>query len=171
MPAPRQGRLPHAPPTVCQPEPAFSLPQKEDLARMYRLFSRIPKGLDPMASLFKTHIEAQGAGGLAAGLESLMGPKGDAGRGSGEGAQGPGTAMGMMRDRVGGGEDPRAARRVASRTRRLLASHRGSHPTQPRDVVWCGKNGRQTPRRCRPGRGGRGDGGGGGEAGTRQGSR
>lgn len=34
--------------------------QKEDLARMYRLFSRIPKGLDPVADAFKKHVESEG---------------------------------------------------------------------------------------------------------------
>ncbi len=34
--------------------------QKEDLARMYRLFQRIPKGLDPVADIFKKHVEAEG---------------------------------------------------------------------------------------------------------------
>ncbi|CAL8463270.1 g2804 [Coccomyxa elongata] len=34
--------------------------KKEDLARMYRLFQRIPKGLDPVADIFKKHVEAEG---------------------------------------------------------------------------------------------------------------
>lgn len=34
--------------------------QKADLARMYRLFNRVDKGLDPVASMFKKHVEAQG---------------------------------------------------------------------------------------------------------------
>jgi cullin 1 len=34
--------------------------KKEDLARMYRLFSRIPKGLEPVADAFKRHVEADG---------------------------------------------------------------------------------------------------------------
>ncbi len=34
--------------------------QTEDLARMYRLFQRIPKGLDPVAELFKQHVEGEG---------------------------------------------------------------------------------------------------------------
>lgn len=33
----------------------------DDLARMHRLFSRIPKGLDPVADAFKEHVEAEGA--------------------------------------------------------------------------------------------------------------
>jgi len=32
----------------------------EDLARMYRLFNRIPKGLDPVAEIFKKHVEGEG---------------------------------------------------------------------------------------------------------------
>ncbi|XP_059625728.1 cullin-1-like isoform X2 [Cornus florida] len=31
-----------------------------DLSRMYRLFSEIPKGLEPVASLFKQHVTAEG---------------------------------------------------------------------------------------------------------------
>lgn len=32
----------------------------EDLSRMYRLFSRIPEGLVPVAEIFKTHITEMG---------------------------------------------------------------------------------------------------------------
>ncbi|XP_061369357.1 cullin-1-like [Gastrolobium bilobum] len=32
----------------------------EDLTRMYRLYHRIPKGLDPVANVFKQHITAEG---------------------------------------------------------------------------------------------------------------
>ncbi|KAG5559924.1 hypothetical protein RHGRI_003275 [Rhododendron griersonianum] len=32
----------------------------EDLSRMYRLFSKIPKGLDPVSSIFKQHVTAEG---------------------------------------------------------------------------------------------------------------
>lgn len=32
----------------------------EDLARMYRLFQRIPQGLQPIAEIFKEHVEAEG---------------------------------------------------------------------------------------------------------------
>lgn len=32
----------------------------EDISRMYRLFSRLPHGLDPVASLFKQYIEEEG---------------------------------------------------------------------------------------------------------------
>ncbi|KAG2490035.1 hypothetical protein HYH03_011500 [Edaphochlamys debaryana] len=32
----------------------------EDLARMYRLFQRIPKGLDPVADIFKEHVDNEG---------------------------------------------------------------------------------------------------------------
>mmetsp|Transcript_8359 Transcript_8359/g.21552 ORF Transcript_8359/g.21552 Transcript_8359/m.21552 type:complete len:763 (+) Transcript_8359:378-2666(+) len=34
--------------------------KKDDLARMYRLFSRIPKGKEPMAAIIKKHIEDEG---------------------------------------------------------------------------------------------------------------
>lgn len=34
--------------------------KRDDLARMYRLFGRIPKGLDPIAYLFRRHIEVEG---------------------------------------------------------------------------------------------------------------
>ncbi|KAL5155686.1 Cullin-1 [Glycine soja] len=33
----------------------------EDLSRMYRLYHKIPKGLDPVANVFKQHITAEGA--------------------------------------------------------------------------------------------------------------
>lgn len=39
---------------------ATSTWQTEDLARMYRLFNRIPKGLDPVAEIFKKHVEVEG---------------------------------------------------------------------------------------------------------------
>jgi len=32
----------------------------EDLARMFRLFSRVPRGLDPIADIFKQHVESEG---------------------------------------------------------------------------------------------------------------
>ncbi|KAG5628238.1 hypothetical protein H5410_013456 [Solanum commersonii] len=32
----------------------------EDLSRMYRLFSKIPQGLDPVANIFKQHVTAEG---------------------------------------------------------------------------------------------------------------
>ncbi|THG14346.1 hypothetical protein TEA_018900 [Camellia sinensis var. sinensis] len=32
----------------------------EDLSRMYRLFSKIPGGLDPVSSIFKQHVTAEG---------------------------------------------------------------------------------------------------------------
>ncbi|KAB1214024.1 Cullin-1 [Morella rubra] len=32
----------------------------EDLARMFRLFSKIPRGLDPVSSIFKQHVTAEG---------------------------------------------------------------------------------------------------------------
>ncbi|PKI41796.1 hypothetical protein CRG98_037796, partial [Punica granatum] len=32
----------------------------EDLSRMFRLFSKIPRGLDPVANMFKQHVTAEG---------------------------------------------------------------------------------------------------------------
>lgn len=58
---------------MCKPHPtshSFHYPlsplplptsQKSDLARMYKLFKRIPKGLEPMADIFKKHVEEEGA--------------------------------------------------------------------------------------------------------------
>ena len=34
--------------------------QTDDLARMHRLFNRIPKGLEPVAEMFKKHVEGEG---------------------------------------------------------------------------------------------------------------
>ena len=34
--------------------------QKADLARMYRLFSRVTRGLEPVAAIFKKHVENEG---------------------------------------------------------------------------------------------------------------
>ena len=48
-------------PTFCLPAcTTTALLQTEDLARMYRLFSRISKGLDPIADCFKEHVESEG---------------------------------------------------------------------------------------------------------------
>lgn len=41
--------------------PPSSLLQKFDLTRMYRLFGRIPNGLNPMAVMFEKHVEEEGA--------------------------------------------------------------------------------------------------------------
>ena len=38
----------------------FCCSQTDDLARMYRLFHRIPKGLEPVADIFKSHVESEG---------------------------------------------------------------------------------------------------------------
>ena len=35
-------------------------PQTEDLSRMYRLFHRIPNGLNPVADTFRKHVEDEG---------------------------------------------------------------------------------------------------------------
>ena len=37
----------------------------EDLSRMFRLFSRLPEGLAPMADIFRVHVEALGMGLIA----------------------------------------------------------------------------------------------------------
>ena len=34
--------------------------KKDDLSRMYRLFRRIPKGLEPVANIFKQHVTSKG---------------------------------------------------------------------------------------------------------------
>jgi len=34
--------------------------KKADLARMFRLFGRVPKGLEPMAEIFRQHVEEEG---------------------------------------------------------------------------------------------------------------
>ena len=52
--------------TVCTPDleqlcqSAVHVVQKTDLARMYRLFQRIPKGLEPVAESFRKHVESEG---------------------------------------------------------------------------------------------------------------
>ncbi|CAK0760120.1 Cullin-1 [Coccomyxa viridis] len=45
--------------------------KKADLARMYRLFSRIPKGLEPVAAIFKKHVEGEGTKLVAQVTEAL----------------------------------------------------------------------------------------------------
>lgn len=42
---------------------AVHLLQKSDLARMYRMFNRLPKGLEPMADIFCKHVEEEGEAG------------------------------------------------------------------------------------------------------------
>lgn len=32
----------------------------DDLARMYRLFNRVAGGLDPIADIFKSHVDTEG---------------------------------------------------------------------------------------------------------------
>ena len=64
-PTPTTHPTPHSQPpstlrTVLLHPTSPHLPQKEDLARIYRLFQRIPKGLEPVAELFRKHVEAQG---------------------------------------------------------------------------------------------------------------
>jgi len=53
----------------------------EDLSRMYRLFSRIDKGKDPVAAIFKKHVEAEGISLVKAAEQAVEGkrdPKKDA---------------------------------------------------------------------------------------------
>lgn len=66
--APTAGAAP-APRWSCKTSPVFLkfifslLPQKGDLACMYRLFNRLPKGLEPMAEIFRKHVEEEGEPG------------------------------------------------------------------------------------------------------------
>ena len=47
----------------------------EDLSRMYRLFSRIDKGREPVAAIFKKHVEAEGVALVKAAEESGKGKR------------------------------------------------------------------------------------------------
>ena len=49
--------------------------QKADLARMYRLFSRVTKGLEPVANIFKKHVESEGMKLVAQVTEALNSKK------------------------------------------------------------------------------------------------
>lgn len=53
---------PHLNPSPTPPPPPALPPthQTDDLARMFRLFSRIPRGLDPVADAFREHVEGEG---------------------------------------------------------------------------------------------------------------
>jgi hypothetical protein len=48
--------------TLAPPPAARAAPpsQTDDLARMHRLFSRVPKGLDPIADIFREHVDGEG---------------------------------------------------------------------------------------------------------------
>ncbi|KAK9809634.1 hypothetical protein WJX73_009175 [Symbiochloris irregularis] len=59
--------------------------KKEDLARLYRLFQRVPKGLDPVAETFKKHVESEGMKLVREATESMEAKKDkDAGKPSKE---------------------------------------------------------------------------------------
>jgi cullin 1 len=45
--------------------------RKEDLARLFRLFSRIPNGLEPIAEAFRLHVEQRGMELVEAAVQSL----------------------------------------------------------------------------------------------------
>lgn len=49
--------------------------KKEDLSRMYRMFRRIPKGLEPMADIFKKHVEEEGLKLVRATIEAIEAKK------------------------------------------------------------------------------------------------
>ena len=65
--------------------------KSDDLSRMYRLFNRLPKGLEPMAEIIKDHITEVsretggrgGGGGLGRGEGAVWGEVGEGGAGSG----------------------------------------------------------------------------------------
>jgi len=59
----------------------------DDLARMYRLFSRLPNGLDPLAVAFRRHVEADGLKLVAKAGEAAAEAK--ARKGGGEGRTAP----------------------------------------------------------------------------------
>jgi cullin 1 len=44
--------------------------KRADLARMFRLFGRVPRGLEPMAEIFRRHVEAEGLKLVAAAAEA-----------------------------------------------------------------------------------------------------
>ncbi|KAI3443144.1 uncharacterized protein J3R85_000033 [Psidium guajava] len=49
----------------------------EDLSRMFRLFSKIPKGLDPVANIFKQHVTAGGTALVKQAEDAASSKKGD----------------------------------------------------------------------------------------------
>lgn len=68
--------------------------KKDDLKRMFELFSRIPKGLDPIAAFFKQHITERG-NALVKAAEEAMANKGAGGsrKADGEGSSAEQTFM------------------------------------------------------------------------------
>ncbi|KAL6784868.1 CUL2 [Auxenochlorella protothecoides x Auxenochlorella symbiontica] len=66
--------------------------KKEDLARMFRLFGRIPKGLEPMAAIFKDFVESEGMSHVRAATEAAVSKQAkekDAGKAGKDGAAAP----------------------------------------------------------------------------------
>lgn len=63
----------------------------DDLARMYRLFSRITKGLEPVADMFREHVEAEGMKRVKEATEAAEAKKEkDAAKGKAKAAEGVG---------------------------------------------------------------------------------
>lgn len=69
--------------------------KKEDLKRMFELFSRIPKGLDPIAAYFKQHVTDRGMA-LVKAAEEAMQNKGAGARSKGD--EGSSAEQTFMRD-------------------------------------------------------------------------
>jgi cullin 1 len=65
--------------------------KKDDLARMYRLFGRIPKGLDHMAEMFREHVESEGVKLVNEAAEAKKEQK-DRGAGGGRNAKSEGVS-------------------------------------------------------------------------------
>lgn len=55
--------------------------QTDDLARMYRLFQRVPKGLEPVAEIFREHVEGEGNRLVKDVTEAMEDKRGKVGRG------------------------------------------------------------------------------------------
>lgn len=66
--------------------------KKDDLARMYRLFGRIPKGLEPMAEMFRKHVEAEGLKLVSEAAEAVEAKKEKEKEGAGRAAKGEGVS-------------------------------------------------------------------------------
>lgn len=70
--------------------------KKDDLKRMFELFSRIPKGLDPIAAYFKKHVTDRGMA-LVKAAEEAMQSKAPGARSKGDG-EGSSAEQTFMRD-------------------------------------------------------------------------
>ena len=64
--------------------------KQEDLARMFRLYSRVQNGLQPVAAVYKKHCEKEGLA-LVKEAEDALGAKGPPGRQGAPGAAAPGA--------------------------------------------------------------------------------